>query len=109
MQTIHHLKTRIQVSIHPDLVKTAERLMAVRQFSSFSGYLEALIREEMERRASALVSSNSVAHLADEIVETALAHASGPVPTKPKPGPVNYRPTPKARHRTKVKPGSKTQ
>jgi metal-responsive CopG/Arc/MetJ family transcriptional regulator len=44
-------KQRIQVSIHPDLVAAAERLMGERSFASFSAYLETLIREEKERRA----------------------------------------------------------
>jgi len=43
------VKTRIQVSIHPDLVQIAEDNMAVRKYSSFSAYLEMLIREEYAR------------------------------------------------------------
>lgn len=43
------VKTRIQVSIHPDLVEIAEANMAVKKFSSFSAYLEMLIREEYHR------------------------------------------------------------
>ena len=103
MQTIHHLKTRIKVSIHPDLVATAERLMGARQFSSFSGFLEALIREEMERRGAALSAANSVAHLADQIVSDAAAA----IVAKRAPEPVNYGAKQKTPRRSKVKPAPK--
>ena len=47
------VKTRIQVSIHPELVQIAEDNMSVRKFSSFSAYLEMLIREEYTRGLAA--------------------------------------------------------
>jgi hypothetical protein len=43
------MKRRIQVSLNPELVQEAKRLMAARKFDSFSGLLETLIREEWER------------------------------------------------------------
>jgi hypothetical protein len=48
---ISSMKTRTQISINPDLIKVAKKLMAARRFDSFSGLLETLIREEWERRA----------------------------------------------------------
>lgn len=45
------MKKRIQVSLDPELVFTAKQVMAHRKFGdNFSGFLEALIREEWERR-----------------------------------------------------------
>lgn len=44
------MKKRIQVSIHADLVRDAERIMTAEKFQSFSGFLEQLIREEDRRR-----------------------------------------------------------
>ena len=45
------MKKRIQVSLDPELIKTAKQTMAQRRFGkNFSGFLEALIREEWERR-----------------------------------------------------------
>ena len=55
------VKTRIQVSIHPDLVQIAEDNMAVRKFSSFSAYLEMLIREEYTRSNAQTPPVNSSA------------------------------------------------
>ena len=53
------MKERIQVAIAPALVAEAKRLMVERKFDNFSGFLEALIRDEWERR-------NVIATLKDE-------------------------------------------
>ena len=45
------MKTRTQISINPELVKVAQELMVQRKFDSFSGLLEALIREDWERKS----------------------------------------------------------
>jgi hypothetical protein len=44
------MKTRTQISVNPELVDVAHQLMEKRKFSAFSGLIEALIREEWERR-----------------------------------------------------------
>lgn len=78
------MKQRIQVSIHGDLVSTAERLMAQRHFVSFSEYLEHLIREEHERRG---LAANSAASVAGQILSDAVSVAAG----APAPEPVTYQ------------------
>jgi hypothetical protein len=86
------VKTRIQVSIHPDLVQIAEDNMAVRKFSSFSAYLEMLIREEYTRSNAQTPPVNSSASPAfqaifDAGVAAALAgQAAPPAAVRP----VNY-------------------
>ena len=45
-----YMKERVQISINPELIADAEKIMSSRHFDSFSGLLEALIREEYERR-----------------------------------------------------------
>ena len=49
------MKKRIQVSLDPDLVKTAKQIMSANKFGrNFSGFLEHLIRMEWQRRQSHL-------------------------------------------------------
>ena len=42
------MKQRIQVTLNPELVEEARKLMVARKFDSLSEFLEALIREEWE-------------------------------------------------------------
>jgi hypothetical protein len=44
------VKTRIQVSLNPELLSVAREIMKTRKFDTVSEFLEALIREEWERR-----------------------------------------------------------
>lgn len=77
------MKQRIQVSIHGDLVSTAERLMAQRHFVSFSEYLEHLIREEHERRGLATSSASVAGQILSDAVSAAAA--------TPAPAPATYQ------------------
>jgi len=53
-------KRNINMSIHPSIEETAERLMAARKFSSMSAFVEQLIREEYERRVEPMVIKQPV-------------------------------------------------
>jgi hypothetical protein len=98
------MKTRIQVSIHPDLVAIAERRMKERTFSSFSSYLETLIREEHERRQPPAAPSSTAATLADQIVSDAVAVVAAPAP-----GPISYAKAPPDPRRSAAKRASSSR
>lgn len=73
------MKTRIQVSIHPELVQCAQDNMAVRKYSSFSAYLEMLIREEYARttaKAASLAPSPAFEAIWNASVAAASASAA---------------------------------
>ena len=44
------MKKRIQVSLNPELLEVARQIMKSRKFDTVSEFLEALLREEWERR-----------------------------------------------------------
>lgn len=46
------MKKRVLVTLNPDLVESAKKLMKSRQFDNFSNFIEVLIREEWERRTT---------------------------------------------------------
>lgn len=81
---------RTTITIPQSLYNVAEDVMAERHFSDFSGFVQSLIREEWERRQSALK----------------LGEHSPPVTKHPlKPHPVDYKGTKNANAPPKRKAG----
>jgi len=54
---VYTMKKRIQVTLNPDLVEAAFKIMHARKFASLSEFLESLIREEWDRRTRPTVSA----------------------------------------------------
>jgi hypothetical protein len=91
------------------LMRREEADLARIIFTDFVAQEETKLGLAHYRISAELKDANSVAHLTDEIVADALARGGGPALKAPKPAPVSYRSTRKARHRSKVKPGAKPQ
>lgn len=77
------MKRRTNVTLNPAVYDLATAIMKVRHFDEFSGFVEQLIREEWDRRASEVEAATTTGIAARAIERE--TKRGGQTPRKPKP------------------------